>query len=42
VPATALIDEFKMSRFALGMGVVSRRWHRVHMGVDVILRPAGP
>ncbi len=41
VPATALIEEFKMSRWALGMGVVSRRWNRVHMGVDVILRPAG-
>lgn len=37
VPAPALIDEFKMSRWALGMGVVSRRWNMVHMGVDVIL-----
>ena len=41
VPATALVEEFKMSRWALGMGVVSRRWKTVHMGVDVILRPAG-
>ncbi|MGH9836985.1 MAG: hypothetical protein ACRD9Y_28495, partial [Blastocatellia bacterium] len=39
VPATALIEEFKMSRWALGMGVVSRRWNTVYMGVDVILRP---
>ena len=41
VPATAFIDEFKMSRWAHGMGVVSRRWNTVNMGVDVILRPAG-
>ena len=41
VPATALIEEFKMSRWALGMGVVSRRWNTVHMGIDVILRPTG-
>lgn len=41
VPATALVDEFNMSRWALGMGVVSRRWKSLHMGVDVILRPAG-
>lgn len=42
VPASALTEEFKMSRWALGMGVVSRRWNAVHMGVDVILRPEGP
>jgi hypothetical protein len=30
-----------MSRWALGMGVVSRRWKTLHMGVDVILHPAG-
>ena len=41
VPATALVEEFSMSRWALGMGVVSRRWNTVHMGIDVILRPAG-
>lgn len=41
VPALALTDEFKMSKVALGMGVGSRRWNTVHMGVDLILRPAG-
>jgi hypothetical protein len=30
-----------MSKWALGMGVVMKRWNTVHMGVDVILRPAG-
>ena len=37
-PALALTDEFKMSRAALAMGVGSRRWNTVHMGIDVILR----
>jgi len=41
VPALALTEEFKMSRWALAMGVGLRRWNTVHMGVDVILRPAG-
>jgi hypothetical protein len=41
LPATALIDELRMSRWALGMGVVSRRWSQVYMGVDVILRAPG-
>lgn len=40
MPALALTDEFKMSKMALGMGVVMRRWNTVHMGVDIILRPA--
>jgi hypothetical protein len=38
IPARALIDEFKMSKVALGMGVVMRRWNTVHMGVDLVLR----
>lgn len=41
VPASALTNEFQMSKWALGMGVVMKRWNTVHMGVDVILRPAG-
>lgn len=41
VPALALTQEFKMSKWALGMGVGMRRWNTVHMGVDVVLRPAG-
>jgi len=40
VPATALINEFKMSRWALGMGVVSKRWNTLNMGVDVIMQEA--
>ncbi|HEV8264064.1 MAG TPA: YceI family protein [Gemmatimonadales bacterium] len=41
VPASALTDEFQMSKWALGMGVVMRRWKTLHMGIDVILRPGG-
>jgi hypothetical protein len=41
VPASALTNEFHMSKWALGMGVVMKRWNTVHMGVDVILLPAG-
>lgn len=39
VPAADLTDEFRMSKWALGMGVVLKRWKMVHMGVDVVLRP---
>jgi len=41
VPALALTQEFKMSKYALGMGVGLRRWNTIHMGVDIILRPPG-
>lgn len=41
MPASALINEFKMSRWALGMGVVSKRWDTLNVGVDVILRDSG-
>lgn len=41
IPALALTNEFKMSKVALGMGVIMRRWNTVHMGVDLILRRVG-
>ena len=41
VPARMLVNEFQMSKWGLGMGVVMKRWQTIHMGVDVILRPAG-
>jgi hypothetical protein len=41
VPARTLTDEFHMSKVALSMGVVMKRWKTIHMGVDVILTPAG-
>lgn len=41
IPALALTQVFKMSKWALGMGVGMRRWNTVHMGVDVVLRRAG-
>lgn len=40
-PATTLTDDFAMSKWALSMGVIMKRWKTLHMGVDVILRPAG-
>jgi hypothetical protein len=39
VPASQLTDEFLMSKWGLGMGVVLKRWKTIHMGVDIILRP---
>jgi hypothetical protein len=41
VPARALTDEFHLPEWALGMGVGMKRWKTLHMGVDLILRPAG-
>jgi hypothetical protein len=40
IPANALIDVYGMSKVALSMGVVMKRWKTLHMGVDLILRPA--
>jgi hypothetical protein len=38
--AQDLTKKYGMSKVALGLGVVLRRWQRIHTGVDVILRPA--
>jgi hypothetical protein len=35
-----LVREFGMSKWALGMGVMFKRWKTLHMGVDLVLRPA--
>jgi len=35
-----LVKEFGMSKWALGMGVMFKRWKTLHMGVDLVLRPA--
>jgi hypothetical protein len=40
VDAQVLVSGYGMSRFALGMGVLFKRWKTLHMGVDLILRPA--
>jgi hypothetical protein len=37
VPATALTTEYGLSKFGLGLGVTTRIWHDVFMGVDVVL-----
>jgi hypothetical protein len=41
LPAPALTEVFLMSKVALGMGVVMKRWKTIHMGIDVVLTPAG-
>ena len=38
--AQDLVKKYGMSKVALGLGVVLRRWKRIYMGVDVVLRPA--
>jgi hypothetical protein len=40
LPARSLVDEFKLSRFAIGLGLNSNIWHDLFMGVDVVLRAA--
>jgi len=40
-PAPTLTNDFMMSKWALSMGVVMKRWKTINMGVDVILRRAG-
>ena len=40
-PARALTDEFGMDQWALSMGVGMKRWKTLHVGVDVVFRPAG-
>ena len=39
-PAQALIDVFDISKFALGLGVTTRIWKDIFMGVDIVLRPS--
>jgi polyisoprenoid-binding protein YceI len=41
VPAMSLVDEFKLSRFALDLGVRTGIWYQLHMGIDVVLRAVG-
>ncbi len=41
VPASSLIDEFGMSSYALGLGVGTRIWYDLFMGVDMVLRREG-
>ena len=41
LPALALTEEFGLSRFGLGLGVNTRIWYDLFMGVDVVLRPHG-
>jgi len=42
VPARALTSEYGFSRLALGIGVVSKIWEYLFMGVDLLLRPDDP
>jgi hypothetical protein len=40
VAAKNMIDKYGMSRWALSLGVVLKRWNTLNMGVDLFLRPA--
>jgi hypothetical protein len=40
IPAQAMAEDFGLSRFALGLGMGTKIWQHLYMGVDVILRPA--
>ncbi|MBI4502544.1 MAG: YceI family protein [Gemmatimonadetes bacterium] len=40
VKASDLIDVYRMSKYSLGLGVGNSIWEELHMGVDVVLRPA--
>jgi hypothetical protein len=39
IPAPELTEDYGLSRFALGLGVTTRIWYHLFMGVDVVLRP---
>ena len=39
IPAGELTQEWGLSRFALGLGVVTKIWYDLFMGVDLLLRP---
>jgi hypothetical protein len=38
IPALKMVEGFKLSNFALGLGVGVRIWHDLFMGVDLLLR----
>jgi polyisoprenoid-binding protein YceI len=40
VPAQQLVEVFDLSRFALGLGVVTHIWRTIFMGVDIVVFPA--
>ncbi|HYT70311.1 MAG TPA: YceI family protein [Gemmatimonadales bacterium] len=41
VPASSLVGEFGLSNYSLGLGVGTRVWKDLFMGVDLLLRPEG-
>lgn len=41
VPADELVPVWGLSKFALGLGVGTRIWQDLYMGVDLLLRPQG-
>jgi polyisoprenoid-binding protein YceI len=41
VPAESLIDDYGMSSYALGLGVGTKIWYDLFMGVDLLLRREG-
>jgi len=39
IDAQLLVHHFGMNKWALGMGVMFKRWKTLHVGVDLVLRP---
>jgi hypothetical protein len=38
IPAPAMVEEYGISSYALGLGVGVRIWQRLFMGADLLLR----
>jgi hypothetical protein len=41
IRAAEMVEKYRMSKMALGLGVGTGIWKTLHMGFDVILKPAG-
>ena len=41
IPAGELVPQYGLSRFALGLGVGTKIWFDLFLGVDLVLRPEG-
>jgi hypothetical protein len=40
ITAPEMVEKYRMSRMALGLGVGTGIWKKLHMGIDVVLKPA--
>jgi hypothetical protein len=40
MPAEDLIDKYHLPKWGVGIGVTAGVWYKLHMGIDVVLKPA--